>query len=102
MINVEIDVRMQQRFVNHFFQDTKQYTYDEKSCPQRVKDIRSVIVEIDKQIEEVLKMKLLTLEDYQKAGEEFWPKYWYVAKELGKMLGQRMFSKLWKQWVVLH
>tara|TARA_R110001606_G_C15128812_1_gene623083 strand:+ start:142 stop:354 length:213 start_codon:yes stop_codon:yes gene_type:complete len=28
-------------------------------------------------------MKLLTLEDYQKAGETFWPKYWYVAKELG-------------------
>ena len=29
-------------------------------------------------------MKILTLEDYQKAGEEFWPKYWYVAKELGE------------------
>jgi hypothetical protein len=29
-------------------------------------------------------MKLLTLEDYQKAGESFWPKYWYVAKELGE------------------
>ena len=29
-------------------------------------------------------MKLLTLEDYQKAGENFWPKYWYVAKELGE------------------
>ena len=30
-------------------------------------------------------MKLtLTLEDYQKAGEEFWPKYWYVSKELGE------------------
>ena len=29
-------------------------------------------------------MKLLTLEDYQKAGEEFWPKYWYVAKELSE------------------
>ena len=30
-------------------------------------------------------MKLtLTLEDYQSAGEEFWPKYWYVAKELGE------------------
>jgi len=28
-------------------------------------------------------MKLLTLEDYQKAGEHFWPKYWYVSKELG-------------------
>ena len=29
-------------------------------------------------------MKLLTLEDYQKAGENFWAKYWYVAKELGE------------------
>lgn len=30
------------------------------------------------------RMKLLTLEDYEKAGETFWPKYWYVAKELGE------------------
>ena len=29
-------------------------------------------------------MKLLTLEDYKKAGETFWPKYDYVAKELGE------------------
>ena len=29
-------------------------------------------------------MKVLTLEDYQKAGETFWPKYWYIAKELGE------------------
>ena len=29
-------------------------------------------------------MKVLTLEDYQKAGEHFWSKYWYVAKELGQ------------------
>ena len=29
-------------------------------------------------------MKLLTVEDYEKAGETFWPKYWYVAKELGE------------------
>lgn len=29
-------------------------------------------------------MKLLTLDDYQKAGVTFWPKYWYVAKELGE------------------
>jgi len=28
-------------------------------------------------------VKILTLEDYQKAGETFWPKYWWVAKELG-------------------
>ena len=29
-------------------------------------------------------MKTLSLEDYQNAGEKFWPKYWYVAKELGE------------------
>ena len=29
-------------------------------------------------------MKIITLEDYQKAGETFWPKYDYVAKELGE------------------
>ena len=29
-------------------------------------------------------MKILSLEDYEKAGEAFWPKYWYVAKELGE------------------
>ena len=28
-------------------------------------------------------MKEITLEEYQKAGERFFPKYWYVAKELG-------------------
>ena len=26
----------------------------------------------------------LTLEEYQKAGEDFLPKYWYIAKELGE------------------
>ena len=29
-------------------------------------------------------MKVLTLEDYKKAGEQFWDKYWYVSKELGE------------------
>ena len=29
-------------------------------------------------------MKLLTLDDYKKAGDTFWEKYWYVAKELGE------------------
>jgi hypothetical protein len=38
-----------------------------------------------KKLRRNLKMKLdITVEDYQKAGEEFWPKYWYVAKELGE------------------
>ena len=35
-------------------------------------------------MEDKEQMKILTLEDYQKAGETFWPKYWYVAKELGE------------------
>ena len=29
-------------------------------------------------------MKLLTLEDYEKAGETFWPKYQYVSAQLGQ------------------
>ena len=29
-------------------------------------------------------MKPLTVEDYKKAGELFWPKYHYVAMELGE------------------
>ena len=29
-------------------------------------------------------MKTLTVDDYKKAGEEFWPKDWYVAKEVGE------------------
>ena len=29
-------------------------------------------------------MKLLTLDDYEKAGVEFWPKYWYIANQLGE------------------
>jgi len=29
-------------------------------------------------------MKSVTLEEYKEAGEEFFPKYFYVAKELGE------------------
>ena len=43
--------------MNHSFRcsQIQKYTYDENSCPQRVKNIRGMIVELDKQIEEVLK-----------------------------------------------
>ena len=47
-------------------------------------------------------MKLLTLEDYQKAGETFWPKYDYVAKELGEDAKPEQVLKVMKQLVVLH
>ena len=29
-------------------------------------------------------MKPVSLDEYLVAGEEFWPKYWYVSKELGE------------------
>ena len=29
-------------------------------------------------------MRTLTVEDYKAAGDEFWPKYWYISKELGE------------------
>ena len=36
-------------------------------------------------------MKLLTLEDYQKAGETFWPNIFMSQKNLVKMLRQKTF-----------
>ena len=29
-------------------------------------------------------MKTLTVEDYQSPWDEFYPKYWYISKELGE------------------
>ena len=54
-MNVEMNLETAMDIRCSLFRDTKVYTYDEKSCPQRVKNIRSVIVELDKQIEEELK-----------------------------------------------
>ena len=54
-MNVEMDLATAMDVRCSLFRDTKVYTYDEKSCPERVKNIRSVIVELDKQIEEELK-----------------------------------------------
>jgi len=55
VINVEMDLASAMDIRCSLFRDTKVYTYDEKSCPERVKNIRNVIVELDKQIEEQLK-----------------------------------------------
>ncbi len=55
MINVEMDVMTAIAVRTSLFTDTKVYTYDEKSCPQRVKNIRSVIIALDEKIEEELK-----------------------------------------------
>lgn len=55
MIKVEMDVRTAAAVRESLYQDTKEYTYDPKCCPQRIVDIRGVIVDIDNQIESELK-----------------------------------------------
>jgi len=50
MINVEMDVMTAIAVRSSLFIDT----YDESCCPTRVKNLRNVIVELDKQIEEAL------------------------------------------------
>ena len=55
MIKVEMDVRTAAAVRESLFQDTKDYTYDPKCCPERINDIRGVIVDIDNQIESELK-----------------------------------------------
>ena len=54
MINVEMDVMTAIVVRSSLFNDTKDYTYDERCCPTRVNNLRGVIVELDKQIEEAL------------------------------------------------
>jgi len=55
VIKIEMDVRQAAAVRDSLFRDTKAYTYQPKSCPERVVDIREVIIEIDSQIEEALK-----------------------------------------------
>ena len=51
MIKIEMDVRAAAAVREALFSETKDYTYDPKSCPQRVVEIRNVINNIDEQIE---------------------------------------------------
>lgn len=55
MIKIEMDVRTAAAVRESLFQDTKDYTYDPKCCPERINGIRGVIVDIDNQIESELK-----------------------------------------------
>ena len=50
-----MDVRAAAAVRQSLFTDTKMYTYDPKSVPPRVSDIRSVIQDLDEQIEAELK-----------------------------------------------
>ena len=46
-------------------------------------------------------MKPITLDEYKEAGEEFFPKYFYVAKELGEDAKAEEILKLWSLLLVL-
>jgi len=54
-VTLELDVRTAAAVRESLFRDTKIYSYDEKTCPQRVNDIRNAIVSLDEQIEAELK-----------------------------------------------
>ena len=54
-VKVEMPVYQAAAVREALFMDTKDYTYDPKSMPERVAQIREVIVSIDSQLEEILK-----------------------------------------------
>ena len=54
-VTVEMPVYQAAAIRQALFMDTKDYTYDPKSMPERVAQIREVIVSIDSQLEEILK-----------------------------------------------
>ena len=55
MINIEMNLITAVAIRQSLYTDTKEYTYDPTCCPQRIINIRSVIIELDKQIEKELK-----------------------------------------------
>jgi|TARA_B100000073_G_scaffold248476_1_gene208801 hypothetical protein len=55
MIKLELELQNAASIRHVLFKEQEMYTYDKKSCPQRITDIREVIVNLDNQIEEELK-----------------------------------------------
>ncbi len=54
-VTLELSVYQAAAVRESLFADTKVYTYDPKSTPERVSQIREAIVSIDNQLEEILK-----------------------------------------------
>tara|TARA_B100001063_G_scaffold5198_1_gene3820 strand:- start:171 stop:368 length:198 start_codon:yes stop_codon:yes gene_type:complete len=55
MIKIEMDLMTAAAVRQALYIDTKVYTYDPACVPQRVTNIRSVILDLDNQIEENLR-----------------------------------------------
>ncbi len=54
-VSVKMNLRSAAAVRQILFEHQKGYTYDETSVPERISDIRSVILEIDNKIEEKTK-----------------------------------------------
>tara|TARA_B100002019_G_scaffold82052_1_gene70854 strand:- start:1050 stop:1235 length:186 start_codon:yes stop_codon:yes gene_type:complete len=54
MITLNLDVKSAAAIRQVLFDEQKIYTYDSKSVPPRIVEIRNVIVDLDEQIEEEL------------------------------------------------
>ena len=53
-VTVEMSVYQAAAVRESLFTDTKVYTYDPKCIPERVAQIREVIIDIDSQLEKIL------------------------------------------------
>jgi len=54
MVKLELDIGSAAAVRQVLFEEQRIYTYDPKCTPQRIVDIRAIIIDIDKQIEEAL------------------------------------------------
>ena len=55
MIKLELELQNAASIRHVLFKEQEMYTHDKKSCPQRITDIREVILELDNQIDEELR-----------------------------------------------
>ncbi len=55
MIKIELDVRSAVAVRQVLFYEQERYSLDPVTCPPRIQDIRGIIIELDKLIEEELK-----------------------------------------------
>ena len=61
MIKIELDVRTAAAVRQVLFYEQERYSLDPVTCPPRIQDIRGIIIELDKQIEEELKNEVSEL-----------------------------------------
>ena len=69
-VTLELDVRTAAAVREVLFRDTKIYTYDLVSCPQRITDLRNLIVDLDIKIESALEEELKEIMELEAQASE--------------------------------